>query len=454
MARRVVIIGGGASGLTAAILCARNGALVTVVEHMDRVGKKILSTGNGRCNLTNLRMDPQCYRSSQEDFPMEVIQGFPVKETLLFFQGLGIEPKNRNGYIYPNSDQASSVLDVLRCEMEYLGIEVMLSCRVMGIKAEGKDGEGFRIHTDQGVLKADALILAAGSKAAPATGSDGSGYELAERLGHRIIKPLPALVQLRCQGNLYRQLAGIRTEARVSLWVDGVKTAEDQGELQLVDYGLSGIPVFQISRFAARALDERKGVVVQVDFLPFWEEKEAYGLLKKRAERLGYKSSEELLTGLLNKKLSGVLLKLASIHPSRKAGELSGRELNHLIEQLKSYQAIVMSVNPFASAQICCGGVDTEEVEPRTMESRIRKGLYVVGELLDVDGICGGYNLQFAWSSGALAGIHAAGAGAGREPKHTLKPAGERRAAQKPVKRQKAGPIPGKRKDAAKKELS
>lgn len=468
MARRVVIIGGGASGLTAAILCARNKASVTVVEHMDRVGKKILSTGNGRCNLTNLRMEPECYRGGQKDFPMKVIRGFPVEETLRFFQGLGIEPKNRNGYIYPNSDQASSVLDVLRCEVEHLGIKLLLSCQVRDIKTGGKDG--FRIHTDQCVLDADALILAAGSKAAPATGSDGSGYALAESLGHRIIKPLPALVQLRCQGNLYRQLAGIRAEARVSLLVDGDKTAEDQGELQLVDYGLSGIPVFQISRYAARALDERRRVTVQVDFLPFWKEKEAYGLLKNRADRLGYKSSEELLTGLLNKKLSAVLLKLAGISPSQKAGELSGRQLNRLLEQLKSYEAIVMSVNPFANAQICCGGVDTGEVDPRTMESRIKKNLYMAGELLDVDGICGGYNLQFAWSSGALAGIHAAGTGVREEVEGMQALAGEREAIQRRAAVQKARqepegkPVRGKgtlnkargskRREGAEKELS
>lgn len=437
MRRRIVIIGGGASGLVAAIGAAGSGADVTIVEHMDRVGKKILSTGNGRCNLTNLRMEADCYRCGQEGFPMEVIRGFGVDETLAFFKGLGIEPKDRNGYIYPNSDQASAVLDVLRCEVERLGVVVLLSCNVEKIvpvdgNKDRKVGEEFKnkakklvkveedsnqptggrvrykVYTDQGVLDADAVILAAGSKAAPSTGSDGSGYELAKMLGHRVIKPLPALVQLRCQGNMYRQMAGIRTDARVKLMAANELLAQDRGELQLTDYGLSGIPVFQVSRFAARALDQGKRVTALVDFMPSWDDGEAFGLLKRRAALLGHKTAEELFTGLLNKKLALVLIKLAGIQSSRKAGELSSGQLKLLLEQIKTYEAIVMSVNPFANAQVCCGGVDTREVDASTMESRLHDNLYLAGELLDVDGICGGYNLQFAWSSGMTAGIHAA----------------------------------------------
>lgn len=437
MRRRIVIIGGGASGLVAAIGAAGSGADVTIVEHMDRVVKKILSTGNGRCNLTNLRMEADCYRCGQEGFPMEVIRGFGVDKTLAFFKGLGIEPKDRNGYIYPNSDQASAVLDVLRCEVERLGVVVLLSCNVEKIvpvdgNKDGKVGGEFKnkakksvkveedsnqpaggrvrykVYTDQGVLDADAVILAAGSKAAPSTGSDGSGYELAKMLGHRVIKPLPALVQLRCQGNMYRQMAGIRTDARVKLMAANELLAQDRGELQLTDYGLSGIPVFQVSRFAARALDQGKKVTALVDFMPSWDDGEAFGLLKKRAALLGHKTAEELFTGLLNKKLALVLIKLAGIQSSRKAGELSSRQLKLLLEQIKTYEAIVMSVNPFANAQVCCGGVDTREVDASTMESRLHDNLYLAGELLDVDGICGGYNLQFAWSSGMTAGIHAA----------------------------------------------
>lgn len=355
--RTVGIIGGGASGLMAAISAARAGAQVTLIEHMDRVGKKILSTGNGRCNLTNYRMEPECYRCSQKDFPMKVIQGFGVEETLEFFKYLGIVPKDRNGYVYPNSDQAASVLDVLRWETERLGIRVLLSCQVSVIKPQ-RDG-GFLIRSSQGTL--------------------------------------------------YKQLAGIRTEARIRLLADGICMAEDKGELQLTDYGLSGIPVFQISRYASRALDKGSRVRASIDFMPSWKEDEAFRLLKKRAVMLKEKPVGELFTGMLNRKLAQVLIKLSGIDPSALCERLGNRQLERILYQLKSYEAIVMSVNPFSNAQVCCGGVDTREVDPDTMESRIRTGLYLAGELLDVDGICGGYNLQFAWSSGWIAGQSAAG---------------------------------------------
>ena len=307
MKRKIIIIGGGASGLVAAICGAREGAGVTIVEHMDRVGKKILSTGNGRCNMTNLDIRPECYRCGQPAFPMKVLERFTVEQTLEFFRELGIETRSRGGYIYPGSDQASAVLDVLRREVERLGVVVLTGCEVREVSAvEGcrpRDTR-FVVKTSQGDLTADAVILAAGSKAAPNTGSDGSGYELAKGLGHKVIRPLPALVQLRCQGRHYKQLAGIRTEAHLSLYADGSLLAEDTGELQLTDYGLSGIPTFQISRFAARALDAGQKVTVRVDFLPSWPEHEAFERLRERAARLGYKTAEEMMVGLLNRKLA------------------------------------------------------------------------------------------------------------------------------------------------------
>lgn len=410
MKRKVIIIGGGASGLAAAVCSAREGAAVTVVEHMDRVGKKLLSTGNGRCNLTNLDMRPECYRCGQPSFPMEVINGFGVEQTLKFFGSLGIETKSRNGYIYPNSDQASAVLDVLRQEAEHLGVVILTGCEAAGIEPM-KGMPGFTVITGQGKLRGDAVILSPGSRAAPATGSDGSGYALAKKLGHRVIKPLPALVQLRCQGTYYKQMAGIRTEARLQLFADDTCLAEDTGELQLTDYGLSGIPAFQISRFASRALDEGKRVRVMVDFLPSWSEGETVSRLKKRVEKLGYKRAEDLLVGVLNKKLAAVLVRGAGIDLSCPVRDLGAKQLSRLGSLLRNYEALVMSVNPFANAQVCCGGADTRQVNPATMESKICPGLYLAGELLDVDGICGGYNLQFAWSSGVIAGRHAAGGG-------------------------------------------
>lgn len=442
MKRQVVIIGGGASGMMAAIQAARAGAEVTVLEHMDRVGKKILSTGNGRCNLTNRYQTPECYRCSQKEFPQQALARFSLDDTLDFFQNLGILLKDRNGYLYPNSDQASTVLDMLRMELEHLGVHVWVNCQVKSVKKQGRQ---FVIETDQekGRLQADAVIVAAGSKAAPVTGSDGSGYELAKSLGHRIVTPLPALVQLRCKEKHYKQLAGIRTDVEIRLMVkrpeNGEKAvdvrkqmqadrghkgkteagknrgeiwetaASEKGELQLTDYGISGIPTFQISRFASIALNKGYQVKAVIDFLPQMELWETDKMMKQRCQQMSYKTAEDWMVGLLNKKLSLVLLKLAGIGPQQKVAEVPKAKWKELLKWMKSYETMIVSVNPYENAQVCCGGVDTREVAAETMESRKVPGLYFAGEILDVDGICGGYNLQWAWSSGAVAGRCAAG---------------------------------------------
>lgn len=413
MTNKVLIIGAGASGMMAAIQAARAGAEVTVLEHMDRVGKKILSTGNGRCNLTNRYQDETCYRCGQAGFVREVLRQFSVEDTLDFFKGLGILPKDRNGYIYPNSDQASSVLDVLRMEMDHLEIEVLLNCRVTDIQKTGKsENPGFSVQTNMGEIRAERLILAAGSKAAPVTGSDGSGYELARLLGHKIVTPLPALVQLRCREKHYKQLAGIRTDAKITLMggkeENWAVLAQEQGELQLTDYGISGIPTFQVSRYASIALHKGQKVKAVIDFLPQMEEWEAEKMLKLRCRQMNYKTAEEWMTGLLNRKLGLVLLKLSGISPQQNMARVTGLQWKELMKNLKSYETVIEGTNPFENAQVCCGGVDVAEVTAAAMESRKVPGLYFAGEILDVDGICGGYNLQWAWSSGAAAGRHAA----------------------------------------------
>ncbi len=408
--------------MAAAVWAASFGADVTILEHTDRVGKKILSTGNGRCNLTNQFQEAGCYHSDQPDFPIRVLEHFGVADTIRWFSHMGLEVKDRQGYYYPISDQASAVLDVLRMSLKEYQVTVLCGFSPLSIKKAGntwqvtglkkpddgsKDDENKKEKRMQ--IEGDALILAAGGKAAPNTGSDGSGYELAKKLGHRIIRPLPALVQLRCQGNYYKQLSGIRTEAELTLYADKQELARERGELQLTDYGLSGIPVFQISRYVSKALEEKKNVTVCTDLFPNMTASELKKMLEERARRFPDRMCEEFLTGLLNKKLAVVLLKLSGIKLSDPCRKLTRGHLEALTQQIKRYQALVQSVNPFANAQVCCGGVDTREVNPDTMESYLQKGLYFAGELLDVDGICGGYNLQWAWSSGYLAGISAAG---------------------------------------------
>lgn len=407
-----IIIGGGAAGLMAAITAAENGAGVTILEHMPRVGKKILSTGNGKCNLTNLDMRPDCYRCGTADFPMTAIGRFSVADTVSFFRRLGVVVTDRNGYVYPASGQAQTVLDALREKTESLGVRIVTECRPETVE---RDGTGFCVRTSCGAFQGDFLILAAGSKAAPATGSDGSGYDLAASLGHKIVKPLPALVQLKCRGDFFRSIAGVRTEAEVSLYMAGKHgelgdlLASDRGELQLTDYGISGIPVFQVSRYASEALDRKKRVLAVLDFFPSLKDEELFSLLKEQRMYLSDRKAEGFLNGIFHKKLAALFLKAAGIRGEEMAGRLSDKKLLAAAELIKRTVVEVTAANSFDKAQVCMGGVRVKDVDPCTMESRLVPGLYFAGEILDVDGICGGYNLQWAWSSGYAAGASATG---------------------------------------------
>lgn len=437
MDREGIIIGGGAAGLMAAIAAAENGARVVILEHMPRVGKKILSTGNGRCNLTNQKLDGSCYRCSQEEFPMQVIGHFPVEETLRFFRRLGVVTTDRNGYVYPASNQAQTVLDALREKAESLGVRIFCDCKVLSLK---KTGERFTVTAEIGMeqqmerkaadgkaagrksaerkearQKAERriyhggfLILAAGSMAAKSTGSDGSGYEFAKSFGHKIIKPLPALVQLRCRGNFFKSVSGVRTEAAVTLVSEGEILASDRGELQLTDYGISGIPVFQVSRFASLALDRKKQVSAVLDFYPQTDFDGMLSLLQEQKQWLFDRKAGSFLNGIFNKKLASLFLKEAGIHPEVSVSDFKKGHLLKLCGIMKEFSIPVTATNSYDQAQVCMGGVRTAQIDGDTMESRLVKDLYLAGEILDVDGICGGYNLQWAWSSGYLAGKSAA----------------------------------------------
>lgn len=404
-----IIIGGGAAGMTAAVTAARKGLKTAVIEHTDRVGKKILQTGNGKCNITNTQLDKDSYQSVDKDFVMSIINQFPPYDVIDFFKCLGIYPKSKNGYIYPNSEQASAVLDVLRLELEHRKVEVFYSCKIEKLE---KDEKQFHIQTT--IMQAttmqftsNAVIIATGSKAAPKTGSDGSGYQLAKKMGHTIIKPLPALVQLRSNLNLCKGMAGVRSEGKVDLYIDGELCATDTGEIQYTDYGISGIPVFQISRYAVRAVDCGKDVYVSIDMLPFIKESDLFDMLDRRYEDDSYKTIEQFLIGILNKKLVEAILKVNNIKMHEKTGEISKKQLNGIVETLKEFKVPIQGFNPFENGQICSGGVKTSEINSTTMESKMVNKLYFAGEIVDVDGKCGGYNLQWAWSSGFVAGSNA-----------------------------------------------
>ena len=407
--KKVVVVGGGAAGLMAAIAAAKQGAKVTLLEKNKQVGKKILVTGNGRCNLTNRDQSPDHYRSAESDFAAQVLSRVGMQDILKKFTEFGIFTKNRNGYLYPYSDQAASVAEVLRLEAEHRGVKLALNTEAQAITREENS---FRVQTEGWSYPADAVILTCGSKAAPETGSDGGGYRLAESLGHRIIKPLPALVQLRCKEKFYEKLAGVRMDARVELYTEERLLASDQGEVQFTKNGISGIPVFQVSRYAVRALDAGKKVRAVLNLMPMFDEAQFLTFLKDRAEKNPYKTGEQFLTGLFPAKTSACVLERSGLGKSgKKAGDWTDAEFAKLTRTVTQFETEITGSGDFTQAQVCSGGADTREVNPDTMESRKVPGLYLAGELLDVDGACGGYNLQWAWSSGWLAGVSAASAG-------------------------------------------
>ena len=414
--RTVAVIGGGAAGMMSAIEAARAGAIVTLIEKNAQLGKKLATTGNGRCNYTNLDMVDRIggkFRGFHPEFAEAALDVLPTEAVLDWFREIGVEPRFRGSYVYPNSDQASAVVDALREELHRLSVKVHYNAEVKSVQRV--DDTYFLIQCTDAVVKADRVILAAGSKAAPKTGSNGDGYFIARKLGHRIVPYVPALCGIRCAGDAFKALAGIRTEAALELVVDGHCVDREAGELQLVDYGISGIPVFQLSRYAAYALQEGKKAAVYINFLPGFTDKaedpkeRALQLFQQRQQRLVGRKMESFFTGLLHQKLGQLLLRMANVRPELPVAELSEKQLRSLASLSVRFKAECVEMNGFQQAQVVAGGVDTSEVDPRTMASRLVPGLYFAGEVLDIDGICGGYNLQWAWASGYVAGRHAAG---------------------------------------------
>lgn len=389
--KKVVIIGGGASGIMAAIQAARTGAAVTLLEHNEKPGKKILATGNGRCNLTNLVQEPSRYRSSQPDFPWKIITQYPLEDTLAFFSELGIYTKDRNGWVYPYSDQAAGVAQVLELEARHQKVKIKTTEEVTDILRE--DGQ-YLVKTATWQYPCDSVIISCGSSASNVEGSSTTGYELAEKLGHTVVKPLPSLCGIRGKDNYYAKWAGSRMDGRITLEIDGKTVGEEQGEILFTEYGISGIGVFQLSSYAVRGTDEGKIATYHLDLMPQLTKEELVKLLLDRQQAGSYKNPQELLIGLLPRKMIDVLVK-KTYEPEK------------IAERLKDWQVPVKGAYALQQAQICSGGVDPRELTEQ-LESRLHPGIYFTGEVIDVDGPCGGYNLQWAWSSGAVAGRAAA----------------------------------------------
>ena len=405
--KQVIVVGGGAAGMIAAISARRLGADVTILEKNPRVGKKILATGNGRCNFTNINADVTYYHGNNPKFTYSALSNFTVDDTIRFFEKLGIAHKIEDfGKAFPMSDQASSVLDVLLYELNDLGVNIVCNANVKDIRKNGK----FLIELEDGkVYKGDRVIITTGGKAMPSSGSDGNGYDLAARLGHTIIDIFPALVQLKLEGPFFKRLDGVKFVGIAEIIHNNKSVATDRGDILFTNYGVSGPPILQISRKAGELLKAGQEAYLKITIMDMMPKDELRTLLKKRWQISSSKPLDFSLVGVINKRLIPVVLMEAGINDAgRPVASLSAKEQERIVDILTDWRFKIRGTRSWPSAQVTAGGVDTKEISQDTMESKLVEGLFFAGEIIDIDGQCGGFNLQWAWSSGYIAGQNAA----------------------------------------------
>ncbi len=406
--KRVYVVGGGAAGMMAAISARRLGAAVTILEKNPRVGKKILATGNGRCNYTNINTDLTYYHGCNPQFARSALTNFSVDDTIRFFERLGIEPKIEDfGKVFPMSEQASSILDVFLYELNELGVKVICDSHVQDIAKEDRE---FIIRLQNGAkYRGDRVIIATGGKAMPSSGSDGNGYDLAKKLGHSITDTFPALVQLMLEGAFFPRIDGVKLVGTAEIIHHNQSIVKDQGDILFANYGVSGPPIFQISRKAGELLNAGQEAYLKITIMDLMSKEALRELLKKRFQNGSKKPVDFSLVGLINKRLIPVVLIEAGITDiKRPVADLSAKEQAGIVDVLTDWRFKIRGTRSWPSAQVTAGGVSTNEIAENTMESKLVKDLFFAGEIVDIDGQCGGFNLQWAWSSGFIAGQSAA----------------------------------------------
>ena len=409
MIKDIIIIGGGASGLIASIYAAKSGNKVTILEKNKTCGKKILITGNGKCNYWNSNQALDNYHTNNKKILEEILTKENQQELLKFFDSIGIIPKIKDGYYYPYSNQATSIQTSLIKEAEIQDVEIITETEVQNIT---KENDVFKIKTNNGTFIGNKIILSTGSKSCPKTGSDGIGYTLASYFDHSIIEPLPALVQLKANEKYLKEWHGIRSDVSVSL-IENNKLIDTQiGEIQLTDYGISGICIFNLSGQISRGLYEKKKEQILINFLyPFKinNKNEFINWMNERNNKIINRNISDLLDGILNYKLINLILKISKIDRNKNWNNLNNNEKELLGTNLTNFILDITGTNSFETSQVTTGGIPLTEINSNTMESLKTPGLYIIGELLDVDGNCGGYNLTFAWITGYLAGSNIKG---------------------------------------------
>ncbi len=406
MKKKIIVIGGGAAGMMAALSAKENGGEVLILERNDRIGKKLLATGNGRCNYTNKNLTINNYHGNNPKFGLSALSEFNVEKTIEYFERLGITPAvEDNGKVFPLSFQASSMLDVLRYEIENQGIELITEAQVSEIKKKKR----FIITLkDKRTFEGDAVILATGGMALPSSGSDGNGYTLCKKLGHTVTEVFPGLVQLKLQSNFLKSIDGVKFIGIAGIYINNKLVLEDMGDILFTSYGISGPPILQLSRTALEYMNNGKNVELRVSIIHTRTQEELFNYLIDRFNLMPKKTVELGLIGLINKRLIIPILKEIDIDKNKNVASLSKDEIRRLSQILIFWSFTVIGSQSWGNAQVTAGGVNTDEIDNQTMESRIVKGLYIIGELLDIDGDCGGFNLQWAWSSGYIAGLNAA----------------------------------------------
>lgn len=387
------IIGAGPSGLTAAITAAQRNKKIIIIERNSKCGKKLLMTGNGKCNYFNNDQDLSHYSSENEDLIKDIINKKNIEKVSKFFNFLGIVPKIKNGYYYPSSESSITIQNALIYEAKKLNVKIITDLTVNEIKKENH----FIINPEKENIKAKKIIISTGGKACPKTGSDGIGYNLSKALKHNIIKPKPSLVNLRGEENYFKKWNGIRTDAEVSLYENEKFIKKEKGNLQLTDYGISGIVSFNLSRYISRNIDKK--IKVLINFIPWTDN--PYDFIKEKI-KLNLPISETL-ERFLNYKLVGIIIKKLNLK-TNSFKKLSSKDLSKLIRTLTQFELKIKSVGSFEKAQTTIGGIPLNEIDLKTMQSLKTKDLYFAGEIIDIDADCGGYNLTVAWITGIIAG--------------------------------------------------
>ena len=401
--KNIAIIGAGASGLIAAIVAAREGAAVTVYEKNSKIGRKLLATGNGRCNITNRDLTLTHFHGKNPLFAIPALKQFDYHKCYNFFNELGIELiEKENGRLYPMSLQASSVVDMLIYETKRVGVKFKINTDITDIE---KINNGFLLKTANHNDLYLKLLIATGSPAMPSLGSCDSGYDFAKSFGHTIIQPLPSLVQLISSAPYLKKVSGVKFNGHIKVLINKQNQCSTYGDILFTNYGVSGSAILDVSRPISTALANKNSVEVILDLMPLFSKEKLITLLQKRVKFANNKTIALYLEGLINKKLTTVIIEEANLPANiNQANQLGRKDLTKIAYTIKNIKLKIIDTKGFKSCEVAAGGIDTTEIDQNTMQSKLQNGLFFSGEVLDIDGDCGGYNLQWAWASGYVAG--------------------------------------------------